>query len=235
MNEDVNEFRYHRVSREEVIVSTEPVAVEKRFSLFINGNWMESFMATPMDLEALAAGRIFSNDSIRPQDIISINVEGDRVDVKVDERKVQNVIKESVARLSYDLRITRDFVFHALKHLETEAYRKTSGIHSATVLNEAADVVVRGIDVRRINAYDKAIGKILLTGIDPARCVLLASGRQSRELVIRAAKAGIPVTISKAAPISSGIEAALETGMTLICFADQNKFSVFAGMERLAL
>lgn len=52
---------------------------------------------------------------------------------------------------------------------------------------------------------------------------------------MRAAKAGIPVTISKAAPISSGIEAALETGMTLICFADQNKFSVFAGMERLIL
>lgn len=234
MNEDINEFRYHRVTREGVIVSTEPVAVEKRFSLFINGNLKEIFTATPTDLEDLVVGRVFSSDSIRPQDIISVNVSGDRVDVELNERKIKNTTVPG-ARLPYDLRITRDFVFRALNHLETEAYRKTSGVHSSTVLNEAGEVVVRGVDVRRINAYDKAIGKLLLTGIDPARCVLLASGRQSRELVMRAAKAGIPVTISKAAPISSGIEAALETGMTLICFADQNKFSVFAGIERLIL
>lgn len=208
------------------------MAVERRFSLFINGNLKEIFTATPTDLEDLVVGRIFFKRLYQTAGYHFSECEWRRVDVKVNERKVQNITKLSGARLPYDLRITRDFVFRALNHLETEAYRKTSGVHSSTVLNEAAEVVVRGVDVRRINAYDKAIGKLLLTGIDPARCVLLASGRQSRELVMRAAKAGIPVTISKAAPISSGIEAVLETGMTLICFADQNKFSVFACIER---
>src|SRR5674536_395931 len=45
---------------------------------------------------------------------------------------------------------------------------------------------------------------------------------------LKAARAGIPLIISKAAPISTGVEAALKTGVTLICFANERQFAAYS-------
>jgi len=135
----------------------------------------------------------------------------------------------------YPFTISPEYVFRSLEYLETETYRKTSGAHSATILDDECSIVARGVDASRHSAYDKAIGMALMVGADLERSVLLASGRQSAEMVAKAVRATIPIVISKAAPISSGIDLARENGLTLICFADGQKFSVFSGVDRISL
>jgi FdhD protein len=231
---DVREYEYHRVTREGVRRSLEPVAVERDLTLIVNGKKRLQLMASPSDLEALGYGVLISSGIISNVDqVLSIHVEGDRITAEVAPSDGREERSPGTLSMEDDLAIEPDFVWNSIHYLETDTYRRTSGAHSATLLDEGCRPIAIGVDAGRHNAYDKAIGKVLMEGIDPSRTVLLASGRQSAELVSKAVNAGIPIVISKAAPISSGIDAARGAGLTLVCFADENKFSVFSGIERI--
>jgi FdhD protein len=51
--------------------------------------------------------------------------------------------------------------------------------------------------------------------------------------VLKAARAGIPLVATKTAPLNTGVEAALRTGICLIGFVSHDKLSVFTHPERL--
>jgi FdhD protein len=52
-------------------------------------------------------------------------------------------------------------------------------------------------------------------------------------MVMKASRAGIPLVVSKAAPISSGIDSARRANLTLCCFADKEKVKAFSCPERI--
>jgi FdhD protein len=54
-------------------------------------------------------------------------------------------------------------------------------------------------------------------------------------MVAKAARIGIPISISVSAPLYSGIKIAEETGVTLICFARGKRFNIYTGHERVRL
>ena len=64
--------------------------------------------------------------------------------------------------------------------------------------------------------------------------VLVVSGRQSFEVVQKAALAGIGGLIGVSAPSSLAVELARETDMLLIGFSRGENFKVYAGEDRLA-
>ena len=64
--------------------------------------------------------------------------------------------------------------------------------------------------------------------------VLVVSGRQSFEVVQKAALAGIGGLIGVSAPSSLAVELARETDMLLIGFSRGESFNVYAGEDRLA-
>jgi len=236
---DVKEYEYRRVTRDRVEVSTEQVAVERQVTLVINGIPRIQLMASPSDLEELGYGVLLSSGIVSSKHHVrSIRVSGNEILVDIDGLEEGGDLSHRLVSdmgIGFDLAFTisPEYVFRSLEHLETDTYRSTSGVHSATILDADCRILARGVDAGRHNAYDKAIGKAFLMDIDLRRSVLLASGRQSAEMVSKAVNAGIPIVISKAAPISSGIDAAREAGLTLICFADHGKFSVFSGIERI--
>ena len=88
-------------------------------------------------------------------------------------------------------------------------------------------------DVGRHNAIDKTIGRIIMTGLDSSQIVLVGSGRQSAAEVIKAARVGIPTTVSIRGPIYSGVLAAKKTGITLCCYAKGPRMNVCSGLERV--
>jgi FdhD protein len=112
-------------------------------------------------------------------------------------------------------------------------FRDTGGTHAAALVRADGRLLHVREDVGRHNAVDKAVGRMLLDGIDPSELALVVSGRASFEIVQKAARARIPIVVAVSAPTSLAVDAARRAGVTLVGFARGAGFNVYAGVERL--
>lgn len=88
-------------------------------------------------------------------------------------------------------------------------------------------------DIGRHNAVDKLVGLCLKHEISLTDKVLVSSGRISSEILVKAAKLGIPILISRAAPTSLSIELAESLGITLIGFVRGRRCNIYTHQERV--
>jgi len=112
-------------------------------------------------------------------------------------------------------------------------FKKTGGTHGAGVFDSTGEMLVVREDVGRHNAVDKALGHLLLMGLPFHDKGLVLSGRLSYEMVLKAARAGIPLICSVSAPTSLGVQVGLLTGVTLVGFLRGETFNVYSSPERL--
>ena len=113
-------------------------------------------------------------------------------------------------------------------------FEMTGGLHAAVWCDSSLEPQVLREDVGRHNAVDKVCGWLLERGKRPAREGLLwVSGRAGAELVLKAARSGIPALASVGAPSSLAVHLAEAAGMTLIGFLREGRMNVYAGEECL--
>jgi FdhD protein len=114
-----------------------------------------------------------------------------------------------------------------------EMFRKTRGVHVATLYDGDGRVKGSAEDVGRHNAVDKVIGIGALGNIDFGECFLALSGRLSGDIVSKAARAGIPIVASLTAAIDSGIAVAKRSNLTLVGFVRGFRMNIYTFPERI--
>ena len=112
-------------------------------------------------------------------------------------------------------------------------FDETGGIHAAGIFDLAGEALVVREDVGRHNAVDKTVGALGLEGWPLPSALLVVSGRQSFEIVQKAAMARLGGVVGVSAPSSLAIELAESLGLLLVGFARDDRFNVYAGSDRL--
>ena len=118
--------------------------------------------------------------------------------------------------------------------ISQQTFEKTGGIHATALFSAGGELLCIEEDVGRHNAMDKMIGYQLQRRRLPlSDTIVLVSGRASFELIQKAVVAGVPIFIAIGAPSSLAVSLAKKFNITLIGFANQNRFNLYCGEERV--
>jgi FdhD protein len=131
-----------------------------------------------------------------------------------------------LSRVRSKVRFSMDMIYACSQRLEEhqQLYRRTGGAHAAMLLDGNAVPALFSEDMGRHNALDKVIGAGLLHHISMDDKILVSSGRASLEMILKTARARIPLFIAMSRPTSKAVEAAKVYNVTLVDLAkDTNR------------
>jgi len=242
------EYETIKISDSGPLESTFTAAVEETIELYVNNKHIASILATPEQLKQLAVGYLVCEGIVRTlSEIEDVRIDNNRIFTQITQNEhfelwfelrssgcigVNWEHNEDV-NVQSNTRFNPAIIKKSLHYMESDIYQLTRGTHAACIIDKFGNCVANALDVGRHNAIDKAIGQALIDGFDPGQHFLLSTGRQPAGMVLKAARAGIPMVVTKTAPLNSGIETARKTGICLVGFATSESLTVFANPQRL--
>jgi FdhD protein len=235
------------------------VAVEEPLEIRLDGRPIAVTMRTPGDDEELVRGFLLTEGIVlRPDEVRAVELgEDGRADalladgVEVDAEQFRRNLFvssscgicgkasiEAVDLLAPPARpftVTRTVVAALTAGLGAHqpVFDETGGLHAAGIFDLEGNALAAREDVGRHNAVDKTIGAIGLAGWPPPPALLVVSGRQSFEIVQKAAMARLGGVVGVSAPSSLAVELAESLGLLLVGFARGERFNVYAGADHL--
>ncbi len=238
------------------------VAVEEPLEIRCAREPIVVTMRTPGADVDLAAGFLLGEGVVRArEDVVSIAPEGphavavelrDEARARLDRAKrnfwatsscgvcgkdsIDRVRAELPARANDDTRFAADAISRMPNALRSAQalFDRTGGLHAAGLFDARGELVRFAEDVGRHNAVDKVLGAELLSNRVPlAGRALVLSGRVAFELVQKAALAGISAVVAIGAPTSLAVDLAERANVTLVGFAREGRFNVYAGASRV--
>jgi FdhD protein len=226
------------------------VAVEGSYELVLNDTVVDTIVLSPSDLKAHALGYLVTEGLVQPEEVEGVRRRGRRVFVRAHGTKAiqpsKTVLRSSTYRGSEGASITPlstaitaapALIVQCARQITEQAanWKRTGGVHVSLLFNLKAELIKAAEDIGRHNSVDKVVGYALLHHIALHESILACSGRQPEGMILKAARARIPIVITKAAVTDKGIEAAQQLGVTLIGFARDDRFTVYAHPQRVVL
>lgn len=230
----------------------EQLAIETPYTIALNDETIGSSMVLPIGLEEFGAGFLFGQGYIKtPDEIKEIIVcpEG-RIAVYADVEmtapkeviitsgcggtgKIAKEMLEGAFEPLQECTITFPeigaFIRQALQF--SPLGPQTHCVHGCGLWQDGR-LQVYFEDVGRHNAVDKVLGAILLRRATP-RGAIYTTGRLTSDMVLKCARIGIPIIMSRTAPSSLGLAIARRAGATLIAYARPDRLNVFNAPQRI--
>lgn len=231
---------------------------ESPVTIHLNDVEVATVQATPRDLEELAVGFLLSEGFLSDRSAFT-GVDTDfkrgmvwvssaeKVPVDLAERTRymtsgcgKGVTFASVgharglAPVESELTVSAKEIYLLVRELGDAAvmYRDSGGMHAAG-LGRDGELLVAREDVGRHNAIDKVLGRAWLDHIPTAGAVLVATGRISYEMAVKAAKARVAIAASRSAVTDLAADLADGLGITLVGYVRGGKLTVYTHPERV--
>ncbi|GGD90090.1 formate dehydrogenase accessory sulfurtransferase FdhD [Paenibacillus nasutitermitis] len=235
------------------------IATEMPLTVRLDGEEFATIVCTPGDLEDMMVGFLASEGVIRTiDDLKSLTLDEARGFAYAELH-----IKQSTGKEFHSKRFigsccgkSRQFYFHndartaktimsrhpiaagqclELMRLLQESstdFHQTGGVHNAAICTADAMIAVR-TDIGRHNALDKLYGHLLRSRIPAGDKIIAFSGRISSEVVLKVAKIGCGVLLSKSAPTDLALQLAEDLGITCAGFIRRGSMNVYTHPERI--
>jgi len=237
---------------EDVVVKESPLTI------VFNGQQLVTLLCSPEKLDCLAAGFLFSEGLIGSRkDIKSLDVDEKRgvvwIETKTGKMPSDDFLSKryittgcgkgtsfldlprgKLKRIKSEIRLSPSQISALMKEFQERSatHKETGGVHSAALAN-AKGIVIFSEDIGRHSAIDKILGECVLKGISMKNRIILTSGRISSEILMKTARAAIPVIIAKSAPTDMGVSIAEKSGVTLVGFARGKRMNVYSNERRI--
>src|SRR5438876_3760658 len=230
------------------------VVREQPLTVYVNGERFLTLLCSPFDLEPLVLGYLWMEKVIAGVEEVGA-LEVSEVDGRADvtlthpvtlptERILTSGCGGGITfridhrlfpRLHSSLRVRPADLANGMKQLFQAAtqYQRSRGIHGAA-LSDGTRLLVVAEDVGRHNAVDKVKGQALLEGIPTADRILLSTGRVSSEMLLKAARMGVPVVASRTSPTEMAVALAEQLNVTVCGYVRPDGLNLYAG-EALVL
>ncbi|HOB11947.1 MAG TPA: formate dehydrogenase accessory sulfurtransferase FdhD [Syntrophomonadaceae bacterium] len=227
------------------------LVVEEHLQIILNGEILVSSACSPEYTRELAVGYLVSEGFITSsQDLASVKAPHPlRVEVETTKpvdlsapRQINTCMGRGSGLQVEPIVSPNDNLLWSPAHLlqliaELDAssltFKKTGGVHSAALAGPQG-TIVRFEDIGRHNAVDKVIGYACLQHIPLHDKCLLLSGRIASEILLKIARAGFPMIVSRSAPTYKAVDRAEELGITVVGFARGQRFNLYCHGQRIA-
>ncbi|HHW42185.1 MAG TPA: formate dehydrogenase accessory sulfurtransferase FdhD [Syntrophomonadaceae bacterium] len=258
-NAPVTSCRVVKLNEEGAQLGEDPVVRETALTIYVNSKEFATLVCSPIDLEYLAVGFLCSEGVlVRREDLIEIAVDGKKgiacVEIRGEGPGDRLVLKRYVASscgrsgvsvhfqgdnagltpLTSSLRVDAATVSRLAGELQERSgiFRRTGGVHNAALACDGEILIFRE-DIGRHNTIDKIFGQCFLEEIPRDDKMIVYSGRISSEILLKVARMGVPVLISRSAPTDLAVRLADALNITVIGFARGNRLNIYAHPERI--
>lgn len=119
-------------------------------------------------------------------------------------------------------------------HEQSLDFAATGGLHNAALATPNGIVAIRS-DIGRHNALDKLYGYCLRQRVVMKDKLIVFSGRVSSEVLLKVAKMGVSILLSKSAPTTLALDLADELGITVVGFLRGREFNVYTHEHRIVV
>ncbi len=238
---------------EDVIVNEFPLTI------YVNDMEFATMVCTPTHFEEMVVGFLASEGVIRSSnDIHSLSIDESRGYAYVMTKVNMTTNQEYYSKrfIGSCCGKSRQFYFHndartaktsmsrttitaaqsiALMNQmqsSSQVFLETGGVHNAALCSPTEILAVR-TDIGRHNALDKLYGYSILNRIPVRDKVIVFSGRISSEVLLKAAKIGVGIVLSKSAPTDLAIKLAKDLNITAVGFIRGKSFNVYSCPERI--
>lgn len=251
-------FRY---SDGQLSEKEDQIVVEQPVTIYINDKEFATIVCSPEYIEDMAIGFLASEGVIpNYQDIKEIRVQEKLGIVHIKTEKMYPFYEKMLNKryinsccgmsrqgfvFAHDaltakrmtgipVTLTPENCFSLMRQMEQSAdiFHQTGGVHNAALCDPEGLLLSR-MDIGRHNALDKIYGHCLKNTISVRDKVIVFSGRISSEIVLKVAKIGCSIVLSKSAPTELALTLAEELGITTVGFIRQNSFNLYTHPERI--